>query len=176
VISLVKIPKQVEEMILGQQMIVVASVDKNGISNISPRTTFTILDDVIYWIELFRHKSLKNFQDNDWVSVATFDKENLEGFQLKGKVIMLDDEKKRKNISLRIINFGHNKLTRLHKERILKQLGTKIPNIASFKPVIVYSSSPVESADIPLVIDSDPDIAMLVGGSDAKSNFGFEIS
>ncbi len=171
-ISLVKIPKQVEEMILGQQMIVVASVDKNGISNISPRTTFTILDDVIYWIELFRHKSLKNFQDNDWVSVATFDKENLEGFQLKGKVIMLDDEKKRKNISLRIID----KLTRLHKERILKQLGTKIPNIASFKPVIVYSSSPVESADIPLVIDSDPDIAMLVGGSDAKSNFGFEIS
>ena len=171
-ISLVKIPKQVEEMILGQQMIVVASVDKNGISNISPRTTFTILDDVIYWIELFRHKSLKNFQDNDWVSVATFDKENLEGFQLKGKVIMLDDKKKRKNISLRIID----KLTRLHKERILKQLGTKIPNIASFKPVIVYSSSPVESADIPLVIDSDPDIAMLVGGSDAKSNFGFEIS
>jgi len=172
VISLVKIPKQVEEMILGQQMIVVASVDKNGVSNISPRTTFTILDDVIYWIELFKHKSLKNFQDNDWVSVATFDKENLEGFQLKGKVIMLDDEKKRKNISLRIID----KLTRLHKERILKQLGTKIPNIASFKPVIVYSSSPVEAADIPLVIDSDPDIAMLVGGSDAKSNFGFEIS
>ena len=171
-ISLVKIPKQVEEMILGQQMIVVASVDKNGVSNISPRTTFTILDDVIYWIELFRHKSLKNFQDNDWVSVATFDKENLEGFQLKGKVIMLDDEKKRKNISLRIID----KLTRLHKERILKQLGPKIPNIASFKPVIVYSSSPVEAADIPLVIDSDPDIAMLVGGSDAKSNFGFEIS
>jgi len=58
----------------------------------------------------------------------------------------------------------------------LKQLGTKIPNIASFKPVIVYSSSPVEAADIPLVTDSDPDIAMLVGGSDAKSNFGFEIS
>ena len=159
-------------MILDQQMIIVASVDKNGISNISPRTTFTIIDDVIYWIELFRHKSLKNFQDNDWVSVATFDKENLEGFQLKGKVIMLDDEKKRKNISLRIID----KLTRLHKERILKQLGTKIPNISSFKPVVVYSSSPVEAADIPLVIDSDPDIAMLVGGSDAKSNFGFEIS
>ena len=153
-------------------MIIVASVDKNGISNISPRTTFTILDDVIYWIELFRHKSLKNFQDNDWVSVATFDKENLEGFQLKGKVIMLYDEKERKNISLQIID----KLTRLHKEKILQQLGTKIPNIASFKPVIVYSSSPAEAADIPLVIDSDPGIAMLVGGSDAKSNFGFEIS
>ncbi len=159
-------------MILDQQMIIVASVDKNGISNISPRTTFTIIDDIIYWIELFRHKSLKNFQDNDWVSVALFDQKNLEGFQLKGKVVMLDDEKKRKNISLRIID----KLTRLHKQRILKQLGIKIPNIASFKPVIVYNSSPVEAADIPLVIDSDPEIAMLVGGSDSKSNFGFEIS
>ena len=71
---MIKIPSKVKKMIFGQQMIVVASVDKNGMSNISPRTTFTILDDVIYWIELFRHKSFVNFQDNDWVSVATFDK------------------------------------------------------------------------------------------------------
>ena len=42
---MIKIPSKVKKMILGQQMIVVASVDKNGISNISPRTTFTILDD-----------------------------------------------------------------------------------------------------------------------------------
>jgi hypothetical protein len=169
---MIKIPEEVKKMIHYQQMIVVASVDKNGISNISPRTTFTILDDVIYWIELFRHKSFMNFQDNDWVSVASFDKLNLEGFQLKGKVTMLHDEKEKKKISLRIID----KLTRLHKERILKHLGGKIPDIASFKPVIVYSSSPVEVADIPLVIDADPEIVMLVGGSDAKSNFGFEIS
>jgi len=46
VILMIKIPSKVKKMILGQQMIVVASVDKNGISNISPRTTFTILDDV----------------------------------------------------------------------------------------------------------------------------------
>ena len=169
---MIKIPSKVKKMILGQQMIVVASVDKNGISNISPRTTFTILDDVIYWIELFRHKSFVNFQDNDWVSVATFDKENLEGFQLKGRVVMLHDEKKREDISLRIID----KLTRLHKKRILEQVGNKVPNIVSFKPVVVYSSSPVKAADIPLVVDAEPEFAPLVGGSDAKSNFGFEIS
>tara|TARA_B100000929_G_scaffold125454_1_gene99400 strand:- start:304 stop:813 length:510 start_codon:yes stop_codon:yes gene_type:complete len=168
---MVKIPNHVKEMILDQQMIVVASVDKNGISNISPRTTFTITDDIIYWIELFKHKSFVNFQDNNWVSIAVFDKENLEGFQLKGKVVMLRDEKKRENISLRIID----KITRLHKERILAQIGNKIPHIVSFKPVIVYSSSPVVGADIPLVTDADPEIGMLVGGSDTKSNFGFEI-
>ena len=169
---MIKIPSKVKKMILDQQMIVVASVDKNGISNISPRTTFTILDDVIYWIELFRHKSFVNFQDNDWVSVATFDKENLEGFQLKGRVAMLHDEKKREDISLRIID----KLTRLHKKRILEQVGNKVPNIVSFKPVVVYSSSPVVAADIPLVVDAEPEFGPLVGGSDAKSNFGFEIS
>ena len=92
---MIKIPSKVEKMILHQQMIVVASVDKNGISNISPRTTFTILNDVIYWIELFRHKSFVNFQDNDWVSVAAFDKENLDGFQLKGRVTILHNKKKR---------------------------------------------------------------------------------
>ena len=169
---MIKIPDEIKKMIFYQQMIIVASVDKNGITNISPRTAFTIIDDVVYWIELFRHKSFMNFRDNDWACIASFDKLNLEGFQLKGKVVMLNDEKKRRSISLRIID----KLTRLNKERILKQLGDKIPDIVCFKPVVVYSSSPVEAADIPLVVDADPKIGMLIGGSDAKSNFGFEIS
>ena len=169
---MVKIPNHVKEMILDQQMIVVASVDENGISNISPRTTFTITDDVIYWIELFRHKSFENFQNSDWISVASFDKEKLKGYQLKGKVTMLQDEEKKKNISLQIID----KLTRLHKERILKQLENKVPTIASFKPFIIYSSNPVELTDIPLIIGADPAIESFVGGSHMKSKFGFEIS
>jgi len=37
-----------------------------------------------------------NFQDNDWVSVAAFDKENLDGFQLKGRVTILHNKKKEK--------------------------------------------------------------------------------
>ena len=153
-------------------MIVVSSVDQNLMPNISPRTTFTITDDVIYWIELFRHKSFENFQNNDMISVASFDKEKLKGFQLKGKVTMLQDEEKKKNISLQIID----NLTRLHKERILKQLGNKVPTIASFKPFIIYSSNPVELTDIPLIIGADPAISPFVGGSHMKSKFGFEIS
>ena len=153
-------------------MIVVSSVDENGIPNISPRTTFTITDDAIYWIELFRHKSFENFQNNNMISVASFDKQNLKGFQLKGKVTMLQDEEKKKNVSLQIID----KLTRLHKERILKQLGNKVPTIASFKPFIIYSSNPVELTDIPLIIGADPAISPFVGGSHMKSKFGFEIS
>ena len=153
-------------------MIVVSSVDENNMPNISPRTTFTIIDDVIYWIELFRHKSFENFQNSDWISVASFDKEKLKGFQLKGKVTMLQDEEKKKNISLQIID----KLTRLHKERILKQLGNKVPTIASFKPFIIYSSNPVELTDVPLIIGADPAISPFVGGSHMKSKFGFEIS
>ena len=153
-------------------MIVVSSVDENNMPNISPRTTFTITDDVIYWIELFRHKSFENFQNSDWISVASFDKEKLKGYQLKGKVTMLQDEEKKKNISLQIID----KLTRLHKERILKQLENKVPTIASFKPFIIYSSNPVELTDIPLIIGADPAIESFVGGSHMKSKFGFEIS
>lgn len=169
---MVKIPDEIKKTIIDQQMIIVASVDKNGMTNISPRTAFTIMDNDIYWIELFRHKSFMNFRDNDWVSVASFDKFDLEGYQLKGKVSMLDDEKERRKISLRIID----KLTSLNKEIILKQVGDKIPNIVRFKASVAYNSSPVEAADIPLVVDADPDIAMLAGGSNAKSNFGFEIS
>ena len=169
---MLKIPHHVKKIFLEQQMIVVSSVDENGMPNISPRTTFTITDDVIYWIELFRHKSFENFQNSDWISVASFDKEKLKGFQLKGKVTMLQDEEKKKNISLQIID----KLTRLHKERILKQLENKVPTIASFKPFIIYSSNPVELTDIPLIIGADPAIESFVGGSHMKSKFGFEIS
>jgi hypothetical protein len=169
---MLKIPYHVKKIFLEQQMIVVSSVDENGMPNISPRTTFTITDDVIYWIELFRHKSFENFQNSDWISVASFDKEKLKGYQLKGKVTMLQDEEKKKNISLQIID----KLTRLHKERILKQLENKVPTIASFKPFIIYSSNPVELTDIPLIIGADPAIESFVGGSHMKSKFGFEIS
>ena len=169
---MLKIPRHVKKIFLEQQMIVVSSVDENNMPNISPRTTFTIIDDVIYWIELFRHKSFENFQNSDWISVASFDKEKLKGFQLKGKVTMLQDEEKKKNISLQIID----KLTRLHKERILKQLGNKVPTIASFKPFIIYSSNPVELTDVPLIIGADPAISPFVGGSHMKSKFGFEIS
>ena len=169
---MLKIPYHVKKIFLEQQMIVVSSVDENGMPNISPRTTFTITDDVIYWIELFRHKSFENFQNSDWISVASFDKEKLKGYQLKGKVTMLQDEEKKKNISLQIID----KLTRLHKERILKQLENKVPTIASFKPFIIYSSNPVELTDIPLIIGADPAISPFVGGSHMKSKFGFEIS
>ena len=169
---MLKIPYHVKKIFLEQQMIVVSSVDENGMPNISPRTTFTITDDVIYWIELFRHKSFKNFQFSDWISVASFDKEKLKGFQLKGKVTMLQDEEKKKNVSLQIID----KLTRLHKERILKQLGNKVPTIASFKPFIIYSSNPVELTDIPMIIGMDPKIESLIGGTHMKSKFGFEIS
>jgi len=85
---------------------------------------------------------------------------------------MLHDKEKREDILLRITD----KLTRLHKKRILEQIGRKAPNIVSFKPVVVYSSSPVKATDIPLAVDAEPEFGPLVGGSDAKSNFGFEIS
>jgi len=169
---MLKIPYHVKKIFLEQQMIVVSSVDETGIPNISPRTAFTITDDAIYWIELFRHKSFENFLNNDRISIASFDKQNLKGFQLKGKVTMLQDEKKQTKISLQIID----KLTRLHKERILKQLGNKVPTIARFKPFIIYSSNPVELTDIPLIIGADPEIESLIGGTHMKSTFGFEIS
>ena len=45
-------------------MIVVSSVDQNLMPNISPRTTFTITDDIIYWIELF--KQAETFSRRYW--------------------------------------------------------------------------------------------------------------
>ena len=83
---MVVIPKEVQSMMSRQKFVVVGSIDLNGMCNISPRTTFHVSEDVIYWIDFFKHKSHYNFKNVPWVSVAVFDKEDLKGYQMKGKV------------------------------------------------------------------------------------------
>ncbi|MEX0656398.1 MAG: pyridoxamine 5'-phosphate oxidase family protein [Nitrosopumilaceae archaeon] len=167
---MVNLPDNVKKMILKQQMIIVGTTDKAGLCNISPRTSFHLEENNIYWLELFKHKTFHNFSKNKWVSVAVIDKEKLSGFQLKGTVNIIKEKKRFDQIKLQIID----RLTRLHKERILKQIGKEPPSIIKFKTKIVYPLKPNEISDIPLVLDSDVKIGRLAGGINAKKSFGLE--
>jgi hypothetical protein len=145
----VLVPDKVKKLIQKEQILVVGSSDKTGISNVSPRTTYYLgTDGSIYWLELFKHKTYRNFQQNPWCSVAVFDKKRLIGYQLKGKATIVTDKKSKNEIVIKIVD----KLTRLHRQRILKQ--NKKPNLVKFTPNIIYSLNPNELTDSPLVLDA----------------------
>jgi hypothetical protein len=149
---MVAIPSKVKRMIRGQQIIIVGSSDKSGLPNVSPRTSFYVdQDGSIYWLELFKHKTFRNFQKNSWCSIAMFDKKRLSGYQLKGKIKIITDKKTKQEITIKIID----KLTRLHRQRILKYTNNKIPNVIKFTTKIVYSLNPNELADSPLELDAN---------------------
>jgi hypothetical protein len=145
------IPHKVTQMIRKEQVLIVGSTNK-GICNVSPRTSFHIEQDgSIYWLELFRHKTLRNLQKNPWCTVAVFDKKKLSGYQLKGKATIVLDKKIKKEMSVKIID----RLTRLHKQRILQQSKNKRPNIIKFDPSLVFSLNPNELTDSPLMVNAN---------------------
>jgi len=167
---MVKISEDIKQLIRDEGVIIVGTVDEGGLSNVSPRSTFHVTDDKIYWFELFKHKSYENFMRNPQVSVAVFDRNELSGYQLKGKVSIVTDKEEYYYADLRI----QDRLTRLHKKDILKLIVKHSHNIVKFTPNIIYSLKPFEFADVPGVIDADIEIGRLVGGVNLKSSFGLE--
>lgn len=148
---MVLIPDKVAQMIRRQKIIIVGSTNKK-ICNISPRTAFHVDQDrSLYWLELFRHKTLRNLQKNPWCTVAVFDKNKLAGYQLKGNAAVVSDRKLKKEMSAKIID----KLTRMHKQRILNQAKSKKPTLVKFSARLVFSLNPNELADSPLAVDAD---------------------
>lgn len=81
----IAIPSEVQEIMNKQKFIVVSSVDPNGVANISPRTSFYFTNDAIYWLDFFKHKSQGNFKTIPWISIGTFDTNELRGFQIRVK-------------------------------------------------------------------------------------------
>lgn len=149
---MVAIPSKVKQMIQRQQLILVGSADKSGLSNVSPRTSLYLdQNGSIYWLELFKHKTFRNFQKNPWCSIVVFEKKKLTGYQLKGKIEIISDKKIKQEIAIRIID----KLTRLHKQRILKHTNNKVPNVIMFRAQMIYSLNPNELADSPLELNAN---------------------
>lgn len=146
---MVLVPDKIKELIRKERVLIVGSSSKTGICNVSPRTTFYLdKDGSIYWLELFKHKTYRNFQQNPWCSIAVFDKKRLAGYQLKGQATTVKDKKSKNEITIKIVD----KLTRLHRQRILKQ--NKKPNLVKFTPKIIYSLNPNELTDSPLILDA----------------------
>jgi len=145
------IPDKIKQLIAKERILIVGTSQK-GITNVSPRTAFHIdQNGTIYWLEIFRHKTFRNISKNSWCTIAVFDKKNLTGYQLKGKATLVTDRKLRSQITMTIID----RLTRLHKQRILRQTKNRRTNIVKFSAKLVFSLNPNELADSPIIVDAN---------------------
>ncbi len=157
---MVKIPNEVQEMLKSQKFIVVGSVDINGLANLSPRTSFYFSESTIYWLDFFKHKSQGNFRCIPWVSVAVFDKKELKGYQMKGKVAFLTDEKEKSRITDIIARSVTGKTSTKVFEQVSKN---KSPDVIMFVPRAVYSLDPKEESGIAIKMDKDGETVSLLG-------------
>ena len=157
---MVTLTTAVQEMLREQKFIVVGSVDANGLCNLSPRTSFYYSKDAIYWLDFFKHKSQGNFKTIPWISVAVFDKNELKGFQLKGKVSFITDEKKKSKITDLITRSVTGKTSSKIFERMSKN---KTPDVLMFTPKAIYSLDPKDESGIAKMMDKDGETVALLG-------------
>jgi len=157
---MIKIPNKVQEMLKSQKFIVVGSVDINGLANLSPRTSFYFTDSAIYWLDFFKHKSQGNFKSIPWVSIAVFDKKELKGYQIKGKVAFVTEAKDKSRITDVITRSVTGKTSSKIFERISQN---KTPDVIMFTPKAIYSLDPKEESGVSMVMDKDGETVSLLG-------------
>jgi len=144
-----KISTEAKEFIETQGIFVLGTVNESNLANISPRIFFRVDDNVIYWIDFFKHKSFKNFKTNPWVSISAFNKEELKGYQFRGIVSIITDEPTKSQIRESIIKKTLEKNT----SSKVKQMSEKEGQIIQFEPTVCYSLNPDEYSD--MCIDAD---------------------
>jgi len=157
---MIKIPAKVQAMLKSQKVIVVGSVDVNGLANLSPRTSFYFTDTMVYWLDFFKHKSQGNFKSIPWVSVGVFDKKELKGYQIKGKVTFVTEAKEKAKITDVITRSVTGKTSSKIFERMSQN---KTPDVIMFTPKAVYSLDPKEESGIAMVMEKDGETISLLG-------------
>lgn len=151
---MVTIPPDIKRMMNAQKTILVGTSSKQGVPNVSPRSSFYVDQDSIYWYEIFRHKSFENFMKNNWVSVAVVDNAEFSGYQLKGHVKIVDDKENHFYADTRI----SKNLPKNHEEHIRKLVSEHDVKIIQFHPLVLYSLNPVEFEKAPGLLESDVDV------------------
>ncbi|EIJ66876.1 pyridoxamine 5'-phosphate oxidase family protein [Candidatus Nitrosopumilus salaria BD31] len=146
-----QIPDRIKEFIEEQGIFVVGTVSGNTIANVSPRIFFKIEENAIYWLDFFKHKSYKNFQINPWVTVSVFNKDTLEGYQLRGNVSFVTDDPTKSEIKESIIK----KILQINSSSKIKLLSEKEATVIQFEPNVCYSLNPEQHSDLSIGSDTD---------------------
>jgi len=148
---MVKIPTEIQKFVEDQGVFVVGTTSGNKITNVSPRVFFKIENEVIYWLDFFKHKSFKNYKINPWVTIAVFNKDDLKGYQFRGTVSFITDEPTKTKIRNAIIK---DSLNRRSSEK-LRELSAQEAEIIKFEVKVCYSLNPEKYSDMSIGSDVD---------------------
>ena len=148
---MVKIPDEVKYLIETQGIFAVGTVGENKLANVSPRIFFEVKEKSIYWLDFFHHKSYRNYKTNPWVTVAVFDKNELTGFQLRGRISFVSNENEKSKIRNSIVE---RTLHENNSEKV-KTLSEKDAEVILFEPKVVYSLNPENYSDLSIGSDID---------------------
>lgn len=86
-INLAKITEAVKKTMSQTKIIPVATSSKEGIPNVIPFGFVKCYDDeTLLLADNFMNKSMKNLEENPYVSICVWDTENNQSFQIKGQV------------------------------------------------------------------------------------------
>jgi predicted pyridoxine 5'-phosphate oxidase superfamily flavin-nucleotide-binding protein len=75
---------------LGKQLAVLATASKEGTPNVGPKGSIHVVDDeTLGYSESAGEKTLRNLKENPRVAIMVVDRENRDGYQIKGTAELL---------------------------------------------------------------------------------------
>ena len=81
-----------KDLIEQQKVSYVATADKNGKVNVSPKGSIHVLDDeTIAFADFYSRKTRENLRLNPHIALAVVDLKGLKGYQFKGKGELLEE-------------------------------------------------------------------------------------
>jgi predicted pyridoxine 5'-phosphate oxidase superfamily flavin-nucleotide-binding protein len=87
-----KLTQEMKDLIETQKVSFVATADKNGKVNVSPKGSIYVVDDqTLAFADLYSRKTRENLRVNSHVAVAVVDLKGLRGYQFKGKGELLEE-------------------------------------------------------------------------------------
>jgi uncharacterized protein len=87
-----KLTKEMKDLIKKQKVCFVATADKNGKSNVSPKGSIYVVDDeTLAFADLYSQKTRANLKANPNIALAVVDLKALKGYQFKGKAELLEE-------------------------------------------------------------------------------------
>ncbi|HPD61622.1 MAG TPA: pyridoxamine 5'-phosphate oxidase family protein [Thermodesulfobacteriota bacterium] len=83
--------KEIKDLIETNRIAFVATVDQNNAPNVSPKSTFSILDDESFvFAEIMSTRTRHNLLKNPGIAIYFYSKEKNIGCQIKGEAEMLN--------------------------------------------------------------------------------------
>lgn len=85
-----RMSKEVMDFITGMRPAYIATVSKDGVPNVAPKGSITVIDDeTLLYADLMAGKTRTNLTENPNVAVAFVEPKTLKGYQIKGKADVL---------------------------------------------------------------------------------------